>query len=223
MKIALSQLKTTTLSALAERLASASKNGKYTIGITEHPLLKALEEEYKNYNSLINKQVYSGKGKAVAEADEARDEAFNMMKTYLKGFAGMKLLPNHSDAVALYEIFKQNDLNLDKKSYADESVLLDKLISELEKTENKEKLTRLNLDTSFANLKTKQEAFSRLISEQTEANTELRLTKSASTVRKGLERVIRDYLGFITAMKSQPDYKELYTELNEVVKTIKNS
>ena len=223
MKIALSQLKTTTLSALAERLVSASKSGKYTLSITENPLLKAVEEEYRIYNELVNKQVYSGKGKEVAEADEARDEAFNTMKTYLKGFAGMKLLPNHSDAVVLYEIFKQNDLNLDKKSYADQSVLLDKLISELDKSENKERLKRLNLDTAFADLKTKQETFSRLISEQTEANTELRLTKSASAVRKDLERVIRDYLGFITAMKSQPDYKELYTELSEVVKSIKNS
>lgn len=108
----------------------------------------------------------------------------------------MKLLPNHSDAVALYEIFKQNDLNLDKKSYADQSVLLDKLIAELDKSENKERLKRLNLDTAFADLKTKQETFSRLISEQTEANTELRLTKSASAVRKDLGSVIRNYLGF---------------------------
>lgn len=223
MKIALSQLKTTTLSALAERLVSASKSGKYTIGVTENPLLKAVEEEYRIYNELVNKQVYSGKGKEVAEADEARDEAFNTMKNYLKSFVRMKLLPNHSDAVAVYEIFKQNDLSLDKKSYADQSVLLDKLISELQKSENKERLKRLSLEPSFTDLKTKQEAFSLLISEQTEANTELRLTKSASAVRKDLERVIRDYLGFITAMKSQPDYKEAYTELSEVVKSIKNS
>lgn len=223
MKVNIARLKTTTLSALAERLVSASKSGKYTLIITENPLLKAIEEEYRIYNELVNKQVYSGKGKEVAEADEARDEAFNTMKTYLKGFAGMKLLPNHSDAVALYEIFKQNDLNLDKKSYADQLVLLDKLIAELEKVENIDRLARLNLDTSFIDLKTKQETFSSLISEQTEANTELRLTKSVSAVRKDLERVIRDYLGFITAMKSQPDYKELYTELSEVVKSIKNS
>lgn len=223
MKVNIARLKTTTLSALAERLVSASKSGKYTLIITENPLLKAIEEEYRIYNELVNKQVYSGKGKEVAEADEARDEAFNTMKTYLKGFVGMKLLPNHSDAVALYEIFKQNDLNLDKKSYADQLVLLDKLIAELEKVENIDRLARLNLDTSFIDLKTKQETFSSLISEQTEANTELRLTKSASAVRKDLERVIRDYLGFITAMKSQPDYKELYTELSEVVKAIKNS
>lgn len=85
MKITLSQLKTATLSALAERLIVASKEGKFTISVNENPLLKAIEEEYKIYKELVNKQAYSGKGKVVAEADEARDKAFVAIKTYLKG------------------------------------------------------------------------------------------------------------------------------------------
>ncbi len=223
MKVNIARLKTTTLSALAERIVVASKNGKYTLAVSEHPLLNAVEVENNNYKLLLNKQTYSGKGQKVAELDEARDKSYNAMKTYLKSYMGMPTLPNYEDAVALYDVFKQNNLNLDKKSYADQSVLLDKLISELDKSENKERLTRLNLATAFADLKTKQESFSHLISEQTEANAELRLTKSASAVRKDLERVIRDYLGFITAMKSQPDWSALYTELSEVVKGIRNS
>lgn len=223
MKISLSQLKTTTLSALAERIVVASKSGKYTLSVSEHPLLNALETEKNNYNLLLNKQVYSGKGQKVAELDEARDKSYNAMKIYLKSYIGMPTLPNYEDAVALYDVFKQNNLNLDKKSYADQSVLLNKLIADLDKTENKERLTRLNLAAAFADLKTKQETFSHLISEQTEANAELRLTKSASAVRKDLESVIRNYLGFITAMKSQSDWGALYTEMSEVVKEIRNS
>lgn len=223
MKISLSKLKTTTLSALAERIVVASKSGKYTLSVSQHPLLNALEMEKNNYKLLLNKQVYSGKGQKVAELDEARDKSYNAMKIYLKSYIGMPTLPNYEDAVALYDVFKQNNLNLDKKSYADQSVLLDKLIADLDKTENKERLTRLNLAAAFADLKTKQETFSHLISEQTEANAELRLTKSASAVRKDLESVIRNYLGFITAMKSQPDWSALYTEMSEVVKEIRNS
>lgn len=223
MKISLKKLKTTTLSALAERILVASKSGKYTIALSQHPLLNAIEKENNAYKQLLNKQAYSGKGKEVAELDEARDKAFSSMKNYLKSSVEMPTLPNHQDAVAVYEIFKQNDLNLDKKSYADQSVLLEKLIAELEKKENKEKLTKLNLETAFADLKTKQDAFSRLIAEQTEANTELRLVKSASAVRKDLESVIRDYLGFVTAMKSQPEWSALYTELSEVAREIRNS
>lgn len=223
MKVNIARLKTTTLAALAERVVVASKSGKYTLSVSQHPLLNAVEVEKNNYNLLLNKQVYSGKGEKVAELDEARDKSYKAMKTYLKSYIGMPTLPNYEDAVALYDVFKQNNLNLDKKTYADQSVLLDKLIADLDKTENKERLTRLNLATAFADLKTKQETFSHLISEQTEANAELRLTKSASAVRKDLERVIRDYLGFITAMKSQPDWSALYTELSEVVKGIRNS
>ncbi|VDH03701.1 DUF6261 family protein [Bergeyella zoohelcum] len=223
MKISLSKLKTTTLSALAERIVVASKSGKYTLSVSQHPLLNALEMEKNNYKLLLNKQVYSGKGQKVAELDEARDKSYNAMKIYLKSYIGMPTLPNYEDAVALYDVFKQNNLNLDKKSYADQSVLLDKLIADLDKTENKERLTRLNLAAAFADLKTKQETFSHLISEQTEANAELRLTKSASAVRKDLESVIRNYLGFITAMKSQPDWSALYTEMSEIVKEIRNS
>lgn len=223
MKISLSQLKTTTLSALAERIVVASKSGKYTLSVSQHPLLNAVEVENNNYKLLLNKQAYSGKGQKVAELDEARDKSYNAMKIYLKSYMGMPTLPNYEDAVALYDVFKQNNLNLDKKSYADQSVLLNKLIVDLDKTENKERLTRLNLAAAFAHLKTKQETFSHLISEQTEANAELRLTKSASAVRKDLESVIRNYLGFITAMKSQPDWSALYTELREIVKEIRNS
>lgn len=223
MKVNIARLKTTTLSALAERIVVASKSGKYTLAVSEHPLLNAVEVENNNYKLILNKQAYSGKGQKVAELDEARDKSYSAMKTYLKSYIGMPTLPNYEDAVALYDVFKQNNLSLDKKSYADQSVLLDKLISELDKSENKERLTRLNLATAFADLKTKQESFSHLISEQTEANTELRLTKSASAIRKDLEKAIRDYLGFITAMKSQPDWGALYTELSEVVKEIRNS
>ena len=59
MKIALSQLKTVTLSALAERLVGASKGGKYSISVSGHPLLRAVEEENSNYKQLVNKQAYS--------------------------------------------------------------------------------------------------------------------------------------------------------------------
>ncbi len=122
-----------------------------------------------------------------------------------------------------YEVFRKNDFNLDKKSYADQSVLLDKLLADLELIENKTKADNLNLTEALAELKSAQRIFSQLLSEQTEANTELRLTQSASSVRKSLETAIRDYLNFVSAMRSLPEWNSLYTELSEVVKEIRNS
>ncbi len=122
-----------------------------------------------------------------------------------------------------YEVFRKNDFNLNKKSYPDQSVLLDKLLADLELIENKTKADNLNLTEALAELKSAQSIFSQLLSEQTEANTELRLTQSASSVRKSLETAIRDYLNFVSAMRSLPEWNSLYTELSEVVKEIRNS
>lgn len=222
MKIAISNLKTTTLASLAERVMAVSKSGKYTVA-NEHPLLKAIETEYDLYKNSVGKASFSGKGESVAKADKERDKVFAGLKNYLRACAGVPLLPNATLAVELYEVFKLNDIALDKKSYADQSVLLNKLIEDLEKSENKTKLAKLHLETTFEDLKAKQTAFETLVSSQTEANAELRQTKSASAIRNDLEKAIRNYLNFVTAMKSQPEWTALYTELNEVVKEIRNS
>lgn len=222
MKIAISNLKTTTLARLAERIMAVSKSEKHTVA-NEHPLLKDIEVEYDLYKHSVGKASFSGKGKSVAKADKERDKVFSGLKNYLKACAGVPLLPNVALAVELYEVFKLNDLALNKKSYADQSVLLNKLIENLEKAENKTKLAKLHLDTTFEDLKAKQKAFEMLIASQTEANAELRQTKSASAIRNDLEKAIRNYLNFVTAMKSQPEWTALYTELNEVVKEIRNS
>lgn len=222
MKITISNLKTTTLAGLAERILTVSKSEKHTVA-NEHPLLKAIETEYDLYKHSVGKASFSGKGESVAKADKERDKVFAGLKNYLRACSGVPLLPNATLAVELYEVFKLNDIALDKKSYADQSILLNKLIAELEKEEHKEKLVKLNLGTSFADLKAKQMAFETLISSQTEANAELRKTKSASAIRNDLEKAIRNYLNFVTAMQSLPEWSTLYTELNEVVKEIRNS
>ena len=71
---------------------------------------------------------------------------------------------------------------------------------------------------TYEELKRKQMDFERLYSEQIEANAELRMEKSASALRKDLENTLRNYLKYIDAMKSVPNYKELYYELNELLK-----
>lgn len=223
MKINLGKLRTTTLAGLAERLISASKQGSYTISISEHPLLKALEQEHNVYKGLVAKQLYSGKGAQVAQADKARDQVFVGFKNYLKAYMKLSLLPHQEQAAQLYEVFKQNDLNLDKKSYTDQSVLLNKLIADLALEPNKTALNTLNLEAIFNDLKQKQEAFSVLMAEQTEANAELRMTKSASALRKDLELAIRNYISFVSVMQAQPEWQPLYKELNEIVKSVKNA
>ena len=41
---------------------------------------------FAKYDEVYTKQTFSGKGKSVAEADEARDEAFVSIKNFLWGY-----------------------------------------------------------------------------------------------------------------------------------------
>ena len=131
----------------------------------------------------------------------------------------LSIVKDYSEqAKELYEILKQHDLGLDRKSYAEETALLKKLIESLNNPNNQSKLRAVSLDMTYEELKRKQMDFERLYSEQIEANAELRMEKSASSLRKDLENTLRNYLKYIDAMKSVPNYKELYYELNELLK-----
>ncbi|CAD7800053.1 hypothetical protein CHRY9390_00575 [Chryseobacterium aquaeductus] len=67
MKIALTELKTKDLATLAQRIISISRSGKYPV-IANHPLLGVLESSYADYDVVYAKQIYSRKGKDVAES-----------------------------------------------------------------------------------------------------------------------------------------------------------
>ena len=93
-----------------------------------------------------------------------------------------------------------------------------KLIEELEKQVNSQKLKALSLEDAFTDMKNKQEAFETLFAEQASAN-----EKSASGIRRDLERSLKSFLNLITAMKDVSDWKLYYADINELVKAAKNS
>ena len=98
-----------------------------------------------------------------------------------------------------------------------------KLIEDLEKQENSQKLNALSLLPAFNEMKSKQQAFEEIFSEQASANATLRQMKSASAIRRDLEKQLKSFLNLITAMKDIPDWKILYADFNELVKAAKQS
>jgi len=183
------------------------------------PLLMALATSYSTYDAVYTKFTYSGKGKEVAAADKERDAAFSSIKAFLNGYRKLPFAANHTDAEALYTIFKQFGLNLDTLSYSAQTAQLKKLIEELEKPENTQRIENLTITTAFNDLKTKHQAFETVFAEQAEANADLRTIASASSTRKELEQ----NFSLITAMKDMPEWSKLYYDLNEIVKAAKNS
>ncbi len=222
MKISLVRLTTKNLATLALRVIEASKTGKTQLG-QQQPMLMDLEEKYRAYDEVYTKQTFSGKGKSVAEADEARDKAFSSLKNFLWGYRQVSSVPNADQAGELYEVIKLFSTDIDRLSYSAQSAQMKKLIEELDKPENTMKINVLSLSTAFMELKTKHQHFEQLYTEQAEANADLRKMPSATAIRRDLEKSLKSYLDLISIMKTQPDWADFYQEVNELVKSARNS
>ena len=222
MKISLVRLTTKNLATLALRVIEASKTGKTQLR-QQHPMLMDLEEKYRAYDEVYTKQTFSGKGKSVAEADEARDKAFSNLKNFLWGYRQVSSVPNADQAGELYEVIKLFGTDIDRLSYSAQSAQMKKLIEELDKPENTIKINVLSLSTAFMELKTKHQHFEQLYTEQVEANADLRKIPSATAIRRDLEKSLKSYLDLISIMKTQPDWADFYQEVNELVKSARNS
>lgn len=222
MKISLQKLSTKNLATLSQRVINSSKSGSFPM-VQAHPLLIALENTFSEYDLVYAKLVYSGKGIAVATADKERDIAFRNLKSFLNGYRKLPSAPNQPLADELFRVFKNYGLNIDELSYSEETAQLSKLIEELEKSENLQKISTLSLVIAFEDLKTKHHSFENVFAQQAEANGALRSMKSATSLRKLVEKALKSYLNLVTAMDGVELWKQLYADLNELVKAAKNS
>lgn len=222
MKITLRKLSTKDLATLAQRTINTSESGNYPV-IDAHPLLSELKLKYADYDAVYTKMTFSGKGNDVATSDNERDLAYTTLKAFLNSYRKMLTLPNFQSAEDLYQIFRQFGLNLDRMSYSSQTAQLKKLIEELEKPENNQKLKDLKLTTAFDEMKDRQTAFETIFAEQAGANADLRNQKSASGIRKDMEETLKAFFGLLTAMKDVTEWKLFYNDVNELVKAAKNS
>lgn len=222
MKIALTKLSTKDLATLAQRIISNAQSGKYPV-ISNHPLVSAIQTSYAAYDEVYTKQIYSGKGVDVAGADYARDLAYKNLKAFLNGYRKLPTAVNQQLAEELYQVFKQFGLNLERLSYSSQTAQMKKLIEELERPENSQKITALSLNAAFNEMKTKHEAFEQIFADQAEANADLRQMSSASAIRKDLEKNLKSYFNLLMAMKEVSGWELFYSDTNELVKAAKNS
>ncbi|MFN4365421.1 DUF6261 family protein [Chryseobacterium hispalense] len=222
MKISLVRLSTKDLATLAQRIISNAQSGKYPV-ISNHPLVSTMQTSYAAYDEVYTKQIYSGKGVDVAQADRERDLAYKNLKAFLNGYRKLPTAVNQQLAEELYQVFKQFGLNLERLSYSSQTAQMKKLIEELERPENSQKITALSLTTAFNEMKTKHETFEQIFADQAEANADLRQMSSASAIRKDLEKNLKSYFNLLTAMKDVPGWELFYSDVNELVKAAKNS
>lgn len=220
MKINLQRLSTKDLGILAQRVLDEAKASDVA-EVKNHLFLSNLETSYGQYYEVVSRQSFSGKGKTVAQADKERDKAFSELKGFLAGYSKLSSAQHNADAVALYDLFKLYGLKLDKLSYGEQTLQLGKLIENLSLSENQTRIKNLAIEEGFNVLKAKHEEFKTYFDEQAEANAELRKLKSATTLRKELEKNLRRFLELVSLMNEAGLWSALYNKLNEFVKASK--
>lgn len=141
----------------------------------------------------------------------------------MKGYARMSGQPLAADTEVLYALIRRYGVDLYLRSYSNQTENIDKLIEELEKTEHADRLAALGLTSVFDELVAAQQAFKSIYLEQSEANASLRVSPSASSLRKRLENSICNYLQFVHSIKDVDGWSLLYAELNELAKAASNS
>jgi hypothetical protein len=222
MKIRLSHLTTNLLGSLAEQTIMSSEKPVYAM-VANHPLLVALKEEHANFVAVFGKDAYSGMGSAVVKADVLRDAAFAGMKSLLLGYAKLPGFEFQQEAADLYHVFEVRGLDINTFNYNSESTEMDKLISDLSKPENLTKLEHLNMIPYFEGLKTAENDFKLIYSQQLGANSNLRKMLSATSTRRNLEDALRSYFAIVEGMKKLEGWADLYLELNVLVTSIRNA
>jgi hypothetical protein len=94
----------------------------------------------------------------------------------------------------------------------------------MELPENKAIVERLYLTEMFGLLKAAIDNFEKLSDEQISANAKLHAVQSATVQRKGLEKALRNFLDYITAMRSvAEEWERLYLLIDEFVKSARHS
>jgi hypothetical protein len=222
MNVKLSRFPVSVLGAMASGTITISHKPVYTV-VANHVLLQNVEKCYADFFAVFGKKAFSGMGEPVAEADIYRDEPFRAIKSILKGFGKVTGYVARQEAFDLLSIIDQLGGDFENLSYGDEDEKMDKLITEYDKSENQEKLARLNLTDLYITLKTRHTGFKALYFQQNDSNAALHSMSSATSLRKELAVALRNYLGLVTAMKQVDGWKELYAELNELGKSLNKS
>jgi len=222
MKFSLTALSTKDLAALCQRTMIISEEPAFAV-VKDNPLLGALKTIYNSYDEVYSKKGFSGKGPLLVQGDDNRDKPFGALKSILLGHARATSSPYSKEARELYTTIEKYGLDLNEYKYAEETAQLKKLLEELERPENKTKLAHLLLTEVMTQIKTAQDDFEKLFNSIAGENAGLHLLDSASTMRKRLEVSLRSYLTLVTAMNTQPGWRELHAKIEEAVKAAMNS
>ena len=216
LKIRYGSLSTKQLDYLAEQTIAISEINENT-EIVANPVFGQVKTIYGNYHTVVMKQTYSGLGEQLAVKDIFRDNYFSNLSNIVSGFAAFEGSPKQAPALFLKKIFDEAG-SVSGLNYADESVVLGKVIEKLFAPESRSASSALGILAEVNMLANAQTEFNELYIEQVNANSELRQQPSASSMRSELENILRSYYALVSGMSSVQPWKDIYSDLAELIK-----
>lgn len=185
--------------------------------LKDNPLVTDLQQKFNEYDEVIVKKRSMKLGDFVREKDNYRDKVYRAFRRALNGIAAFEGTAKGDAAAKLLTVVDAAG-NIDGLNYEEQNTVMDKAIASLQTAENAALLTTVGLGDEFAVMKNSQADFKELADEQSSGNAELQNTPYASKLRTELEGSLRNVFALVSALRQQPEWKNLYQLLAQYIK-----
>ncbi|MDR1005504.1 MAG: DUF6261 family protein [Bacteroidales bacterium] len=199
-------------------LASQTMNAvtlKADPAISTNPVYTPIHAAYNQFFALLNKETYSGMGEQMSTEDKRRDEAYTHLKMVVDGLAFFTGFEIGRNAATLKPLFDREG-NMSEKTYAQQTAAMDRLMADLLLEANQTLLTEIGIWDLYDNVRRLNASFKGHYLTQVDANSALRQMGTATEKRKNLEEKLKDFYNLVDAMKTQPSWDDLYSDLEEL-------
>ncbi len=221
MKTNLSIYSTKGLDTIGRNVVYATRQNAQEAAKT-HVLFLSVQSELSAYSPLVLKPTTTGMGKDEKTAMQLVQKNYKRLKKMVDAQAEFPDSEKGAAATALQSIFKRaGKLYAQKKG--DFSSSVENLLTELQKTEPAAHIKLLGLTNETKELRLAKTQFDSVAGKRLDAKSDIRQTDSASSGCRKLEKALRNYLHFVTAMRDVDGWQDLYSDLNEVMKAARLS
>ncbi len=221
MKTNLSIYSTKGLDTIGRNVVHVTLQNAQEAAKTNVLFLKA-ENELNAYSPLVLKAFTTGMGKEENAAMKLVQSNYRRFTKMVEAHAEFPDTEKGKAAVALQPVIKRaGKLYNEKKGHVSASV--ENLLAELAKPEFTAHIVTLGVVPEAEALRAAKTAYDDVSVKRLDAKSDLRQTDSATIGRKKLEKALRNYLAFVTAMRGVEGWEDLYSDLNEVMKAARLS
>ncbi len=221
MKTNLSIYSTKGLDTIGRNVVYATRQNAQEAAKT-NVLFVNVESEMNAYSPLVLKAATTGMSKEENAAMELVQKNYKRLKKMVDGHAEFPDTDKGKAAVALQSVFKRAG-KLYRQKKGDLSASVENLLAELVKPELTAHIVALGIVPEAEALRAAKTAYDNVAGKRLDAKSDLRQTDSASIGRRKLEKALRNYLSFVTAMRGVEGWQDLYSDLNEIMKAARLS